>query len=323
MEAKGDAVFRVFYGARNVNMDVTFDALLHCCKGTVLDIPGSNADQDQMFSDPMVGVVKHVSIQENDQTRVFEPNQPVRYTCAVNGELLRYANLLQDKRMDGSDFAMQLVTSMYAQSDGFLLKIGTKFGVPEVVVASNHIRATVLEADYNRALLFAGKLKSRSPVAVRPCALAYLPVILSNNHLESLDAAQTALHPGHNQTVTLHSGPNSVQQQPTEQTNMLPSLFGKDEIGLQRRTIMELEEVQSHPFDTLVFDSQRSLEFLLRQAAPMVLRNALTVIVAVKIPAHAAFGNYVQAQMPRFNFYLHKTFYYRNHLEFVVWKRRA
>ena len=322
MEAKGDAVFRVFYGAGGVNMDVTFDALLHCCKGTLLEVPGSNGDQDQLFSDPIVGVVKRVSIQENDQISLFEANQPIRYTCAVNGELLRFTNLLQTNQKDGADFAMQLVTSMYAQSDGFLLKIGTKFGIPEAVFAMNHIRATVLEADYNRALTFAAKLTPRTHVAVRPCALAYFPVILANNHLESLDAVQTAVQPG--QTVRIHSGPNVVQQPQQQNTSdILPSLLGKDEIGLQRRTVLELEEAQSHEYDTLVFDSQHSLEFLLRQAAPMVLRNAVTVIVAVKIPGHGAFGGYVQAQMPKFNFYVHKTFYYRNHLQIVIWKRRS
>lgn len=325
MEAKGDGVFRVFYGTPNVRMDVTFDTLLRCCQGTMIEIPASNGEQDALFSDPLFGVVKQISIQENDQTRVFEPQQLVRYTCQLNGELLRYASLLRPDQDNGVDFAMQLVTAMYAQSDGFLLKIGAKFGVPQIVFASNNIRATVLDADYNCASTLGRKLVPRSTVTVRPCALSFQPVILTGSHLESLDAVQSASDPQHNNTVRLHSGPIDVMELEHKSTNTinisLPSLMGGDEIGIQRRTLTDLEDVQKYAFDTFVFDSQRSLDFLLRQAAPMLLCNVKTVIVGIQVPKHRAFGNYVQTQMDLFGFRMHKTFVYRNSFEIVVWRR--
>ena len=325
MESKGDPIFHVFYGAGGVKLDVTFDVLLRCCESTAIDIPGANGEQDALFSDPIVGVVKHITIQENDQTRVFEPQQPVHYTCELNGEVLRYANVLRAKDITGEDFAMQLVTAIYARSEGCMLKVGARLGVPQLLLEANNIKTTVVEADHSRALQFARRLSSQSKVVVRPCALAYQPVLLVGSHLESIDAMQSALIPQHNATVMLHSGPGVVSQYEEKQNTMttpLPSLMATD-FGLQRRTLRELEEAQDHvAFDTLVFDSQRAFQFLLSDAAPMLLQHAKTVIVGVKVPHHHTSSNYVRTQMTKFGFQLNKTFAYRNTFEICVWRAK-
>ena len=322
MEAKGDSVFRVYYGSGCVNIDVTFDTLLHCCQSTTIDIPGTNREQDALFSDPLHGVTKHISIQENDQTRAFTAEVPVHYQCLMNGEMLRYANMLRKKNMSGENFAMQLVTAMYAPSEGCLLKVGARYGVPQPVLIANHVQATIVEADYNRALMLAAETE----FTVRPLALAYQPIVLVGSHLESLDALQSAINPQNNNTVVLHDN-NSTDVSKTEETksissnSTLPSIMSSD-VGLQRRTLLELEEAQNNTvFETLVFDSLRAFESLLREAAPMVLRHAKHVIVGSKIPQHRAFTPYVNTQMGRFGFKLHKTFAYRTTFEVNVWRR--
>lgn len=328
MEAKGDSVFRVFYGAGGVNIDVTFDALLQCCQSVTLDIPGTNREQDMLFSDPYHGVTKHIMIQENDQTRAFEQDQPVHYVCQLNGEMLRCASILRKKGMSGEDFAMQIVTSMYAQAHGCLLKIGARFGVPQKILSENNIQTTVVEADYNRALLLAAVATN---VIVRPCALAYQPIVLVGSHLESLDTLQQhTIKPPNGQTVMLHdkATPDGFSQVPPHleyksmsSNSTLPSILSSD-IGLSRRTVEELEQGQNASvFDTLMFDSLRSFEFLLRDAAPRLLIHAQTVIVGVKIPQHRVFCAYVATQMTGFGFELRQTFAYRNTFELHVWRK--
>ena len=174
METKEDAKFFVFYGTSHKQMDITFDVLLKCCKGKTIHIPGTNQKQDELFSDPYPNVIKTISIQGNENITQFplSVEKDVVYDCELNGDFLRFANLLRKENMDPFEFALQIIINCYCQPGCDVLKIGMKYNIPIL----NHFKLFQIEANQSQC--------KTSHTSNTFGALAYHPVVILNGKVQ-------------------------------------------------------------------------------------------------------------------------------------------
>lgn len=309
MERKGDSRLHVFYGANHVALDVTFDVLQKCCQGSTIFIPGTNDKQDKLFSDPLVGTIKHITIQENERQRVFEPNTDIEYTFELNGELFKHAQQLRkQKNLPPVDFAMQLVMNLYCNVEqGPVLKIGAKYDVPQQYLSS-HVPIVVVEHDVERCVSMTNNHKHTdvNHLMIEHSAFAYAPAAIVKSKVVALES----IFPQH-QIVTLHN--DRFVDVKSEDANPL-----QDSYGCSRTDLAKIQDTNHVVYATLVFDSDTSLVLALQQAAPRLLLHATTVIVCCN-KQRTTNISYIDNTMRTFRFNLRNQFVYRAERVFQVW----
>lgn len=176
-EKKQPCMFRALYGAKETQLDITFDVLNICCEGSDIIIPGTNEIQDQLFSDPLVGTVKHITIQENDQIIPFEPGIDVHYSCVTNENLFKWAEVLRKCEIETLSFAVQIVMCLHCEfgPQNAIAQIGMRFGVPDylaknapiTVVAKLPDKSMAWRAIGDRAIIVSGTFSMKETYKTR------------------------------------------------------------------------------------------------------------------------------------------------------------
>lgn len=284
----------VLYGANQTFVNVTLDVLFKCMlpDGSIV-IPHGNHRQDQLFGDPLHGVVKEVRVlwkhTTNPQTNDIELSAESLAKCLQQP----FASLLRQKCTTVKQFAMQLAMYMHCGPKDRVLHVGAKSGVNfDCITFANIAHVTYVEPNID---LVANIYSDFLPqVTVVPRAFSYQPLVLYKQKYIPMYEFEKLIKTPQN-PVQIHT---SLDHSMLEQKSSLDAT----QAGVPTCTLEMLEERQD-PFTVLIFENIDSLFYALQDAAPRVLHHARKVIVCASL-AHNMKMTYCVEQLRTFMFRL-------------------
>ena len=247
---------KILYGIENNYMDITrhFQDTVH--------IPVSDYARASLYSDPIVGVLKHIVVIDDDQQSLMIPHD------------MDYTNQLVDGKLLHSN-ASESITSKLAKIHNKLdIQFGNKLEeLPEQYMAVRYIRPhhCVLEIGGNigrNSCVIASILEDDKNLVVFESSLRHAKELEINRDRNGF---------------TFHIEPSALSKLPLQQQGWLtiPIENGQLKSGYEKVNTITYEEIvqkYNKKFDVIVADCEGALYYILRDM-PEILEGIQIIIL--------------------------------------------